>query len=163
MPPSGLSCQAGATIFELVRIKTSSTHKSCSCRLGFLSMGRNDESMLFFQASFSIFGPLRCPQGQNSGRSRSLASLQIIFNLFSLQIIHFNHQKIMYFGHYVPWTKIQDDMNKFIITLKLIPHNRSYANEYYTVHDFGLVSLYSKIDLKTFSPARMMFFQIRCC
>ena len=35
--------------------------KTFSCRLGFASMGRNDESALFFNASFSVFGPLRCP------------------------------------------------------------------------------------------------------
>ena len=83
-----------------------STLQTCSCFLGFSSMGLNDEFTLFFYASFSIFGPLRRPQGQNSGRSRSLASLQIMFNLQSPQIINLNHQKITYFRHYVPWTKI---------------------------------------------------------
>ena len=34
-----------------------------------------------FNASFSIFGHLRRPLGQNAGRPRSLASLQIMFNL----------------------------------------------------------------------------------
>ena len=52
--------------------------KTCSCCLRFSSMGRNDKSTLFFHASFSIFGPLRSPWGQNSGRSRTLASLQIL-------------------------------------------------------------------------------------
>ena len=28
-----------------------------------------------------------------------------------------NHQKITYFCHYVPWTKILDDMNKFKVYL----------------------------------------------
>ena len=41
-------------------------------------MGRNDESTLFFNTAFSIFGPLKCLQGQNSGRPRSLASLMIM-------------------------------------------------------------------------------------
>ena len=86
--------------------------KSCSCHLGFSSMGCNDESTWFFNGSFSIFRTLRHPYGQNSGGSRSLTSLQIMFNLWSPQTINLNHQKITYFRHYVPWTKIQDDMNK---------------------------------------------------
>ena len=45
---------------------------------------------LFFYASFSIFEPLRRPQGQNSGRSRSLASLQIMFNFQNSQIMILN-------------------------------------------------------------------------
>ena len=86
--------------------------KSCSCRLGFSSMGQNDKSTLFFNASFSIFGTLRRPWGQNSGGSRSLTSLQIMFNLWSPQILNLNHQKITYFCHYVSWTKIPNNMNK---------------------------------------------------
>jgi hypothetical protein len=39
-------------------------------------------------------------------------SLQIMFNLLSPQILNLNHQKIMYFRHYVPWTKT-DNMKRF--------------------------------------------------
>ena len=94
--------------------------ESCSSRMGFLSMGRNDKSTLFFNASFSTFGTLRRPQGQFSGVSRSLTSLQIMINLWSPQILNLNHQKITYFRHYVPWTKIPDDMNKSKITKKTL-------------------------------------------
>ena len=97
--------------YQMVNIFCKKPPEPCSCRLGFSSMRRNDESTLFFNSSFSIFGPLRRPQGQNSGRSRSLTSLQIMFNLQSPQIINFNNQKITYFCHYVPSTKIPDYMN----------------------------------------------------
>ena len=65
-----------------------------------------------FMLHFSIFGHLRPPWGQNSGRSKSLTSLQIMFNLRSPQILNLNHQKLTCFHHYVPWMKIPDDMNK---------------------------------------------------
>ena len=35
--------------------------KSCSCCLGYLSKERNDESTLFFNALFLVFGTLRRP------------------------------------------------------------------------------------------------------
>ena len=35
------------------------------------------------------------------------------------QIINLNRQKITYFRHYVPWTKIPDDMNKSFAAKKL--------------------------------------------
>ena len=76
------------------------------------SMGRNDERTSFFNSLFLIYGTLKCPKVQNSDGSRSLTSLQIMFNLWSPQILNLNHQKITYFCHYIPWTKIPDDMKK---------------------------------------------------
>jgi hypothetical protein len=35
--------------------------KTCSCRPEIFVHGRNDESRIFFEASFSIFGFSRCP------------------------------------------------------------------------------------------------------
>ena len=49
----------------------------------------NDESTLFFHASFSIFGPSVYFIGSNSGRSRCLASLQIMFNLYRVLKLSF--------------------------------------------------------------------------
>ena len=71
--------------------------KPISCRLRFSSMGRNDESTLLFNAPFFIFGPLRRPQGP-----------QIINQ-------NQNHKKITHFCHYVPWTKVPDDLNKSLL------------------------------------------------
>ena len=48
---------------------------------------------IVLNASFSIFGPLRRPQGQNTGRSRSFASLQIMFNLFETSNYKFEPSK----------------------------------------------------------------------
>ena len=56
-----------------------STLQTCSCRPAIFVHGRNDESTIIFDASFSIFGPLKRSWGHNSGRSRSLESLQIMF------------------------------------------------------------------------------------
>ena len=110
--------------FYMISLETFTQYKLRSCEkyvfvhgndklVHVVWVGRNDKSTLFFNAPFSIFGPLRRPQGQSSGRSRSLASLQIMFNLQSPQILNLNHHRITYFRHYVPWTKIPDDMNKF--------------------------------------------------
>ena len=53
--------------------------QTCSCRPSIFVHGRNDESTIIFDASFSIFGPLKRSWRHNSGRSRSLESLQIMF------------------------------------------------------------------------------------
>ena len=50
--------------------KKKSWYKTCSCRPVIFVHGQNDESTIFLEVSFSIFGPLRHP----------LASLQIMFN-----------------------------------------------------------------------------------
>ena len=68
-------------ITVIVCTKIPQKYGTFSWCLEFWSMGHNDESTLFLNASFSVSGPLRCPLGQNSGRSRPWASLQIMFNL----------------------------------------------------------------------------------
>ena len=44
-----------------------------------------------------------------------MTSIQIMSNHWSPQILNLNHQKITYFRHYVPWTKIPYDIKKSML------------------------------------------------
>ena len=78
-------------------------------------MRRNDKSTLFLMTHFQYLGPWDTHRVKIQ---RSLTSLQTMFNHWSPQILNLNHQKITYFCHYIPWSKIPEDMKKSIITTK---------------------------------------------
>ena len=119
-------------------------------------MGQIDESTLFCYASFSIFGSLRHPEGQNLGRSRSLASLQTMFNLFRVLKLSIWTIQNKYFCHYVPWTKIPDNMKKFfhdkipiieIVLLMKKQYQEIFIRTYFQLKYFKSRCWKSKFDL----------------
>ena len=82
----------------------------------------------FFRLHFQFLGPWDAHSVKIQVNKVLWHSPDHVQPLQRPQIINSNHQKIMYFfRHYVPLTKISDDMNKFLDCLK---SNRQLCNNF---------------------------------